>query len=122
NAVYIASPPSSHLEHFLAALATGKDIYVEKPVARSSYEARLIAESLKGSSSKLTVAHYRRKMPALLKVKQLLDNHDIGQVRVVDIRILHPAQSEIIAATEYNWRLDPAIPGGGYFWDLAPHQ
>lgn len=122
NAVYIATPPSSHVEYVLQAIAAGKDLYLEKPIARSSEEASRIAEALEGQPNKLTVAHYRRMMDAFRKVKQLLDEDAIGKVRLVDIRILQPAQSELIADTENNWRLDPKTSGGGYFWDLAPHQ
>lgn len=122
NAVYIATPPDSHVEYVLQAIAAGKDVYLEKPIARSSEEAYRISKALEGQPTKLTVAHYRRMMDAFRKAKQLLDEDAIGKVRLVDIRILQPARSDLIAETAYNWRLDPAVSGGGYFWDLAPHQ
>lgn len=122
NAVYIATPPSSHVEYALRSIEAGKNIYLEKPLARSLAEGRQIADALKGKPVKLTVAHYRRQMPVFQKVKELLDSNAIGQVRLVDIRILQAANSDIIADTELNWRLDPKVSGGGYFWDLAPHQ
>lgn len=91
-------------------------------MARDRHEAREIVKALERSPAKLTLAHYRRKMPAFVKVKEFLDQKAIGAIRLVDIEILQPKNSGIIAGTEANWRLDPAISGGGYFHDLAPHQ
>lgn len=122
NAVYIATPPSSHLTYVMRCLEAGKDVYLEKPLGLSSEEGHRMARALNHSTSKLTVAHYRRKMPAFLKVQELLVQKAIGQIRFVDLRILQPSRSNLIARTEENWRLNPQISGGGYFRDLAPHQ
>src|SRR5690606_32308626 len=97
NAVYIATPPSSHLELALRAIGAGKNVYLEKPMDRNG--ARAIVQALEKSPVKLTLAHYRRKMPAFLKVKELLDRKAIGEVRFVDIEILQPQDSGIIAQT-----------------------
>ena len=122
NAIYVATPPSSHLEYALRALQAGKYVYLEKPMALNAEEASRICNEVRRQDGKLTVAHYRRGLPAFLKVKELLDAQSIGEVRHVDIQILQPKRSDIIAQTEEDWRLDPAISGGGYFYDLAPHQ
>lgn len=122
NAVYIATPPSSHAGYALDTIKAGKNIYLEKPVARTSEEAYKIKESLHGKNNKLVVAHYRRKLEAFLKVKELLDARVIGEVRLVDLRILQSNNPGLITKTEENWRVNPDISGGGYFYDLAPHQ
>ena len=122
NAVYIATPPSSHLQYTLMALDAGKDIYLEKPMALNLKEAKIINKALLNTSSKLTVAHYRRELPAFKKVHQLFKSGSIGQVVCADIQILQPRKSSIIADTQDNWRLNPAVSGGGYFYDIAPHQ
>lgn len=122
NAVYIATPPSTHLEYTLMALDAGKDVYLEKPMTLNFVEAKILAEAVKDTTHKLTVAHYRRKLPAFLKVKQLLNEGFIGKVSSADIQILQPKKSKIIADTEDNWRLNPEVSGGGYFYDIAPHQ
>jgi predicted dehydrogenase len=57
-----------------------------------------------------------------LKVKQLIDKNAIGKVLLADVQILQPQKSNIIADTEESWRLDPDISGGGYFYDIGPHQ
>lgn len=122
NAIYIATPPSTHLAYAKAALEAGKDVYLEKPMALTSEEAEKIVAIVKNSNNKLSVAHYRRKLPAFKKVKKLLIENAIGSVLFADIQILQPRNSDIVANSEENWRLNPAVSGGGYFYDLAPHQ
>ncbi|QEC75681.1 Gfo/Idh/MocA family protein [Mucilaginibacter ginsenosidivorax] len=122
NAIYIATPPSSHLEYALSALEKGFNVYVEKPVTRNADEARAMAAAVKQSNAKLTVAHYRRAVPMFLMVKDLLDKQKIGEVRTVQIRMWQSRKPKLIAESETNWRVLPEFSGGGYFHDLAPHQ
>jgi predicted dehydrogenase len=123
NAIYIATPPSSHMDYAIAALNKGFNVYVEKPVTRNAAEARQIAEAVRlHPNQKLTVAHYRRAVPMFLQVKQLLENQLIGEVRTVQIRMWQSRKPALIANVETNWRVQPELSGGGYFHDLAPHQ
>ncbi len=122
NAVSVATPPKFHLEYAEAALQKGLMVYVEKPVTRNAAEARQMAEAVKKTNGKLTVAHYRRALPMFLKVKELLDAKTIGDVRSVQIRMWKTQQPDLIANSETNWRVQPELSGGGYFHDLAPHQ
>lgn len=122
NAIYIATPPSSHMEYALKALKLNKNVYLEKPMALNAKEAKQICEALKLSKAKLTVAHYRRQLPMFLKVKQLIDNGEIGTIICADIQLLQPLKTDMITVTEDNWRANKSISGGGYFHDLAPHQ
>lgn len=122
NSIYIATPPSTHLEYALKALSLHKNVYLEKPMALTSKEAEIIGEAVKSSRGKLSVAHYRRKLPAFVKVKELIDSNAIGKILVADIQILQPKKSKLIANSEENWRLNPQVSGGGLFYDIAPHQ
>lgn len=122
NAIYVATPPLQHEEYTIAALATGKPVYVEKPMALNSAAAKKMADAAKEYGVKLTVAHYRRAQPLFLKVKSLLEENVIGDVRLVDLKMLQPKPNNVIANTAENWRINPAISGGGLFHDLAPHQ
>lgn len=122
NAIYIATPPSSHEEYAVAALNAGKNVYLEKPMALDNASALRIQEAAAKSTGKITIAHYRRELPAFKKVKNLLEEGAIGTPLIADIRVLQPANSELIATTETNWRINPSISGGGLFHDLAPHH
>lgn len=122
NALYIATPPLNHEEYAIKAMEAGKPVYVEKPMALNAAAAERIEKAVRDTGVKLTVAHYRRQQPLFLKVKELLQQKAIGDVRIVDMKMLQPHQSEIITKTETNWRIDPSVSGGGLFYDLAPHQ
>lgn len=121
NAVYIATPPSSHKEYAIKALNAGKSVYVEKPMALNYSECLEMIETAGRNKQKLFVAFYRRALPYFLKVKELLDNKLIGDILTVELRHFRtPSQSDI--QQKENWRLNEAVAGGGYFYDLAPHS
>ncbi|KEO72069.1 Gfo/Idh/MocA family protein [Anditalea andensis] len=122
NAIYIATPPSSHEKYALAALEAGKHVYLEKPMALDRKSALRIHQKALSSKGKLVIAHYRRALPLFIKVKHLLDEKIIGEISWVDIRMSEPVTSHTAADSETNWRLNPVISGGGLFHDLAPHQ
>lgn len=121
NAVYIATPPASHLEIAKKALKANKLVYLEKPMTIDATEASELAKIVT-KNNKVVVAHYRRNLPAFKKVKELLVANSIGKVTHADIQILQATNNTIIAKTEENWRLHPETSGGGYFHDIAPHQ
>jgi predicted dehydrogenase len=118
NAIYVATPPSTHEEYAMMAMQAGKCVYVEKPFTMDASSARRIAEASKSLKIKLCVAHYRRQMPLFKKVKELLDENHIGKILTISVDLFQHG----IEASPENWRLDPKISGGGYFHDLAPHQ
>jgi predicted dehydrogenase len=121
NAVYIATPPSTHLDIAKQCLAAGKFVYLEKPITLDANEAKQLAEIVT-NNDKIVVAHYRRSLPAFQKVKELLESNSIGKVLFADIQILQSSNPTIITKTEDHWRLKPETSGGGYFHDIAPHQ
>ncbi|CAN5460833.1 Gfo/Idh/MocA family oxidoreductase [soil metagenome] len=122
NSVSVATPPAFHLEYALAAIKKGLNVYVEKPVTRNAHEAQQMADAVRQSGARLTVAHYRRALPMFLTVKDLLAKDTIGEVRTVQIRMWQNRKPQLIADVEDNWRVNPELSGGGYFHDLAPHQ
>ncbi|WP_114790622.1 Gfo/Idh/MocA family oxidoreductase [Niabella yanshanensis] len=122
NAIYIATPPSTHAGYTLAALQAGKPVYVEKPMALNAAEARQMFDYATEKNVKLCVAHYRRLQPMFLKIKSLIDTKVIGDIRFVQLQLLQSSSAKLIARSEENWRTDPALSGGGLFHDLAPHQ
>jgi predicted dehydrogenase len=121
NAVYIATPPSSHAEYTVRAAAAGKPVYVEKPMARTAAECEVMLDVCRAAGVPLFVAYYRRRLPTFLKVAEWLRAGAIGALRTVTITLLRPP-SQADRQPEKPWRVQPEIAGGGYFFDLASHQ
>lgn len=122
NAIYVATPPDSHEEYTIKALQAGKPVYVEKPMSTNAASAERMLQASIDMGIKLCVAHYRKEQPRFKKVKALLEDGEIGTVRLVNLQLFQPPHSSLIANTDEFWRVDPAISGGGLFHDLSPHQ
>jgi predicted dehydrogenase len=118
DAVYIATPPSSHKEYTLMSAAAGKPVYVEKPMARNTAECQAMIAACHKANVPLFVAYYRRALARFLKIKELLDKQAIGEIRMITVTLYQPPPSE----QNLNWRVDPNTAGGGYFVDLASHM
>ena len=119
DAVYVATPPSSHADYVCRVAASGKPVYVEKPMATTADDCRRMIAACESAGVKLFVAYYRRCLPRFVKAKQLIDSGAIGDVQAVSVTLWRPASKAEIAGTE--WRIQPAIAGGGLFFDLASH-
>jgi predicted dehydrogenase len=123
NAIYIATPPSSHEALSIAAMNAGKHVYVEKPMALNYAAAFNMAKTANEKNVKLVVAHYRRAQPFFNKIKQLITDKAIGEIRLARMEFYRPGYSKSdLEMPGKAWRVDPAISGGGIFHDLAPHQ
>ncbi|PUA29209.1 MAG: oxidoreductase [Cellvibrio sp. 79] len=122
NAVYIATPPAQHKDYAIAAMKAGKNVYIEKPVTLNAAECDDIIAIEKSTGKKVTAAHYRRHVPCFMKLHELIRAGAIGEPLLVQLDMLQPAVSKIITTTEDNWRVNPALSGGGLFHDLSPHQ
>jgi len=123
NAIYVATPPSTHEEYTIAAINAGKPVYAEKPMANNYAAALNMADYAAKKDMRLVVAHYRRQQPRFKKVKQLIAEKAIGEILYARIELCNkPLTKEDLAKPKVAWRVDPAIAGGGIFHDLAPHQ
>ena len=123
NAIYIATPPSSHEEYTMAAVQAGKPVYIEKPMSLDAGSAERMVKAAAEKNIKLCVAHYRRAQPLFKKIKRLLDERIIGKVWFVKSELLKkPLSEEELSTSKVAWRIDPSVAGGGLFHDLSPHQ
>ncbi|MEE9144802.1 MAG: Gfo/Idh/MocA family oxidoreductase [Candidatus Binatia bacterium] len=119
DAIYIATPPGSHLEYALKVCDAGKPVYVEKPMARNFDECRQMVDSFRSSGLKLFVAYYRRALPRFLKVKEIVALGLLGTVTTVAYRYAEPEWT--INPDHFPWRLGAAQSGGGIFFDMGCH-
>lgn len=122
NAVYVATPPASHAEYAIAAMRAGKPVYVEKPMAASYEECRLMNEVSTETGIPCFVAYYRRTLPYFLRVKQLIDDGVLGEISTVQICFAIPPYATDYDRENIPWRLKKELAGAGYFYDLASHQ
>ena len=122
NAIYVATPPSTHAEYAIASMKAGKPVYVEKPMAASYEECLEMVRISEETGVPCFVAYYRRTLPYFLRVKQIIDDGLLGDISTVQVQFAIPPY-----ATDYNrdtlpWRVKKEIAGAGYFYDLASHQ
>jgi len=115
NAVYIATPPGSHLEIALKVAAAGYPLYVEKPAARTAKECETMERAF--AKLPLFVAYYRRAYPRFVKLKQDLAAGRLGTIQSVSyVFSRRPAPPRA-----GDWRLDAERSGGGKFVDIGSH-
>ena len=123
NAIYIATPPSSHATFAIMAMKAGKPVYIEKPLAASYEDCARINRISELTGVPCFVAYSRRYLPYFQKVKQIIQSGAIGTPANVQIRFsVPPRDLDYKSNGSLPWRLQPDIAGGGYFYDLAPHQ
>lgn len=122
NAVYVATPPSTHMHYAVMAMRAGKPVYVEKPMAMNAAECEEMVRASEACGVPLFVAYYRRRLPRFLKVRELLfESQAIGTPRLVSCALYRQFESRYHDPTQLPWTVLPALSGGGIFVDLACH-
>jgi len=118
--VYIATLTDTHCEYTMRCAAAGKPVYVEKPMAMSHSQCALMIDACHAAGVPLWVGYYRRSLPRFLKVRDLIESGAIGPVRMVLSRVLQPLPA-MPSDAAVPWRVDPALSGGGFFFEGACH-
>ncbi|HUT34289.1 MAG TPA: Gfo/Idh/MocA family oxidoreductase [Planctomycetota bacterium] len=116
EAVYIATPTIAHAPQALAAIAAGKHVLVEKPLAMTVAEGRRIAAAAKRRGVLVGTGFMMRHHGAHQKIRQLIEAGAIGTP------VMGRAQLSCwYPPIEGAWRQDPALGGGGSFADMGNH-
>ena len=105
HCVYVGGHPRHHMQVTLAALAAGKHVLCETPMALNLEEATTMAHTAASAGLRLGVNYVRRADPAVRTMREMVVRRDIGDVlgaRVTNMTLLEPAMQ--------TWRL---LPGGG---------
>lgn len=109
DAVSICLPHRWHCETTLAALAKGKHVMIEKPIAMNLSEAKTMAEAARKAGRTLFVGMTHRFYPELREAKRLIDDGAIGEIVACnEITLDNMATLELPA-----WYLDKSLAGGG---------
>ncbi|MEE9237226.1 MAG: Gfo/Idh/MocA family oxidoreductase [Thermoplasmata archaeon] len=107
EAVVIATPARTHFGLAKAALEAGKHVLVEKPMTLNSREAENLIRLAKGQSLVLMVGHTYEYNPAVLKIKELMDEGHLGTVYYAHSRRIN---------------LGRVQPDLNALWSIAPHD
>lgn len=122
DAIYVATPPSTHAIYAIMAMRAGKPVYVEKPLASNYEDCVRINRVSTQTGVPCFVAYYRRYLPYFNKVKSIIDSNRLGKIMNVQVRFSRHHRDIKSENGGLPWRLQPEIAGGGYFYDLAPHH
>lgn len=112
DAVYIATPPDSHLSLGLAVAAAGKACLCEKPLGRNSAEAAALAAAFERVGKPLYTAYYRRALPHYTEAKELLPK--VGRIKEVHASVRRNKP-------DGGWRTERTTAGGGHTIDIGSH-
>ena len=107
DVVYIATPHSEHLEHALLAIAAGKHVLIEKPMAVTAEQARRIVAAAGEAGVFAMEAMWTRYLPQTDIIRQLLDAGELGEPAVVTADFGGRARFDPAGRL---W--DPALAGG----------
>lgn len=110
DAVVVASPDSMHFEQAKASLEAGKHTLVEKPLALTPQEGRLLIEIAQRQQCVLGVGFHLRWHPAIRTVLNLIRDGSIGRVRHITMRWTFQRSSLD------DWRADPRF---SRWWSLS---
>jgi len=113
DVVYIASPPGAHLAEGLAAIAAGKHVLIEKPLASNAAEAKTLAEAARSAGVLLMEAMWSRYLPQASVIRSLLDDGVFGDIHAV------LADHNQAINPEPDHRLSRSDLGGGALLDLG---
>jgi predicted dehydrogenase len=122
DVVYVATMTESHRDLVLRCAAAGKSVLVEKPMGMSHAECVEMDQACRAAGVRLWVAYYRRALPRFVKVRDLVADGAIGEVRMVVTRHFQRIPSpEEMRGPFWGWRLDPERSGGGIFFEAVGH-
>jgi phthalate 4,5-cis-dihydrodiol dehydrogenase len=117
DAIYIATPHQHHAQHAIEALAGGKHVLVEKPMALSLEEATAMIGAARSASAHLVVGHSHSFDAPVRRAREIIASGAVGRVRMITA----------LNFTDFLYR--PRRPeeldtraGGGVIFSQAAHQ
>lgn len=118
DAVYVATPPSSHVQFAVEVAKAGKPCCIEKPMSVRYRDAQAAVETFNAASLPLFVSYYRRSLPRFKKVTEWLKSNKIGLAREVHWKLSRVYSAPV---NKIPWRMSTTEAPGGIFEDLACH-
>jgi predicted dehydrogenase len=118
--VDICTPGDTHAEIAIAALAAGKHVLCEKPLANSVQDAERMTEAAASAGVVAMCGFSYRRTPALALARRMIAEGRLGSIRHVRAQYLQDWLSD--ADTPLGWRLDRDSAGSGALGDIAAHS
>ena len=116
--VEITTPNVFHKPIALAAIAAGKPVYCEKPLAPNAADAKEMADAAEAAGVKTQVGFNYLKNPLVVLAREIVASGEIGEV--IRFRGIHDEDYMSDPLTPWSWRLDPA-GGHGAVADIGSH-
>ncbi len=122
DGVEILTPTHLHHEHVLAAVAAGKHVSCQKPIANTVDDAQAMSKAAEAAGVILRISECFRHYPPLVRARQLVRDGAIGTPTHVRIRTVvgqtDSAFQSGLQADGYTWRMNNQSPGGHLFDDM----
>lgn len=117
--VDVSTPGYTHRDVVLAALAAGKHVICEKPLANTLGEAREMVDAARRAGTINMVNFNYRRVPAVQFAKQLIDEGRIG--KITHWRAVYLQDWLVDPMAPLAWRLKKELAGSGALGDIAAH-
>ena len=118
DAVILTTPHALHEDQVVAAAGAGKQIFCEKPLALNGASAGRMLDACAARGLLLGIGHERRYEPALIEVKRMVDDGEIGTLRHLEVNWSY---SLMASAQIPAWRQDPAQAPAGLMTAVGVH-
>ena len=119
DVIDIATPNNLHAEIAIAALAAGKHVICEKPLARTVEESAAMYAAARLSTQVHMVAFNYRRTPAVALAKKYIDEGSIGEI--LNFRATYLQDWSADPSAPLSWRFQKKIAGSGAVGDIATH-
>ncbi len=116
DAVVVATPNFLHREIVLAALAAGKHVLCEKPLALNRAEAEEMLRAAESARRVHMTAFTYRFTPAIQYARRLIEQGELGQLRTVRAAYLMALAGHVL-----GWRSEKRLAGSGVLADIGSH-
>ena len=115
DAIIVATPTSTHKDIAIDCLQAGKDVLVEKPLARTYLEAKQVLDAAKKAKKRLMVGMNLRYRPDTMILRSLMNSNEIGEPFYIKCGWIRKQSSS------EKWFTKKEQSGGGVIIDLGIH-